>query len=85
MCLMAPSHQKYFTSDIGRPSDRMGSYIILYIIHTYQMRKAWRLDLDRIKSATLTAEKYITQHNKNKNKIYIKTLKYIYIYVIFKK
>ena len=42
--------------DIGWPSDRMGSYTILYSIHTHQMQKGWRLDLDRIESAMLTKE-----------------------------
>ena len=37
-CIMARSHQKYFTSDGHRmASDRMGSYTILYSIHTHQM------------------------------------------------
>ena len=43
--------------DIGWPSDRMGSYTILYSIHTHQMQKGWRLDLDRIESATVNSEK----------------------------
>ena len=38
---------------IGWPSDRMGSYTILYSIRTHQMKKRWRLDLDRIESAML--------------------------------
>ena len=40
--------------DIGWLSDRMGSYAILYSIHTHQMQKGWRLDLDRIESSPLT-------------------------------
>ena len=45
---------------IGWTSDRIGSYTIHYSIHTHQMQKGWRLDLDRIKSAKLTKKIYNT-------------------------
>ena len=46
---------------IGWTSDRMGSYTTLFSIHTHQMQKGWRLDLDKIESVTLTKKNI--QHN----------------------
>ena len=54
MLLYGPFTPKIFF--IGWPTDRMGSYTILYSIHTHQMQKGWRLDLETIESATLTKE-----------------------------
>ena len=55
--LMAPSQQKYFTSDGHWMAIGQNGFLYNTIQHSHTSDvKGWRLDLDRIESATLTAK-----------------------------
>ena len=69
MRIMAPSHQKYFTSDGHRMAIGQNGFLYYTIQHSHtsdveRMEIGFRQD----RKCHVNSEKYITKHNKNKIK-----------------